>query len=47
MFQVLSDLLPHENPEIRPYVNGALFSVLSNPIVRKEALEMGLEAHLR
>ena len=46
-YQVLSDLLGHENLEIRPYVNGALYSVLSNPVVREEARGMGLEAILR
>ncbi|CAK8681084.1 unnamed protein product [Clavelina lepadiformis] len=47
VLKVLSDLLGHENLEIRPYVNGALYSVLSNPVVREEARGMGLEAILR
>lgn len=47
ILQVLSKLLAHENVEIRPYVNGALYSVLSNPRVRQEALSMDLESTLR
>nr|CAB3223157.1 lisH domain-containing protein ARMC9 [Phallusia mammillata] len=47
VLKVLSSLLAHENLEIRPYVNGALYSVLSNPVVRNEAVGMGLESVLR
>ncbi|KAI1891548.1 hypothetical protein AGOR_G00144930 [Albula goreensis] len=43
MLKVLSDLLGHENHEIRPYVNGALYSILCDPAVREEAREMSLE----
>nr|XP_039262549.1 lisH domain-containing protein ARMC9-like [Styela clava] len=47
VLRVLSKLLAHENSEIRPYVNGALYSVLSNPVVRYVAQDMGLEDVLR
>ncbi|KAI4881343.1 hypothetical protein NFI96_015031, partial [Prochilodus magdalenae] len=40
ILKVLTDLLGHENHEIRPYVNGALYSILSVPAVRQEAREM-------
>ncbi|XP_026879233.2 lisH domain-containing protein ARMC9 isoform X1 [Electrophorus electricus] len=43
VLKVLTDLLGHENREIRPYVNGALYSILSIPTVRKDAKEMSLE----
>lgn len=45
--QVLSDLLGHDNQEIRPYVNGALYSILAIPFVREEAKAMGMEEILR
>ncbi|KAJ8374321.1 hypothetical protein SKAU_G00049010 [Synaphobranchus kaupii] len=43
VLKVLTDLLGHENHEIRPYVNGALYSILCDPAVREEAREMSLE----
>ncbi|KAM9249853.1 lisH domain-containing protein ARMC9 [Dugong dugon] len=47
VLKVLSDLLGHENHEIRPYVNGALYSILSVPSIREEARAMGMEDILR
>ncbi|XP_030646980.1 lisH domain-containing protein ARMC9, partial [Chanos chanos] len=47
VLKVLTDLLGHENHEIRPYVNGALYSILCVPEVREEAREMSLEEILR
>uniref|UniRef100_A0A0B7BQE6 LisH domain-containing protein ARMC9 n=1 Tax=Arion vulgaris TaxID=1028688 RepID=A0A0B7BQE6_9EUPU len=41
--KVLSDLLGHDNTEIRPYVNGALYSILAIPSIREEAKAMGME----
>ncbi|CAJ0966468.1 unnamed protein product [Ranitomeya imitator] len=41
VLKVLSDLLGHENHEIRPYVNGALYSILAVPSVREEGRAMG------
>ncbi|XP_029905476.1 lisH domain-containing protein ARMC9 isoform X2 [Myripristis murdjan] len=43
VLKVLTDLLGHENHQIRPYVNGALYSILSIPSVRQEAREMSVE----
>ncbi|NXI50744.1 ARMC9 protein, partial [Chloroceryle aenea] len=43
VLKVLSDLLGHENHEIQPYVNGALYSILAIPSVREEARAMGME----
>lgn len=45
--KVLSDLLGHENTEIRPYVNGALYSILAIPSIREDAKAMGMEEILR
>ncbi|PVD35296.1 hypothetical protein C0Q70_02256 [Pomacea canaliculata] len=45
--QILSDLLGHDNQEIRPYVNGALYSILAIPSIREEAKAMGMEEILR
>ncbi|XP_062439182.1 lisH domain-containing protein ARMC9 isoform X2 [Rhea pennata] len=47
VLRVLSDLLGHENREIQPYVNGALYSILAIPSVREEARAMGMEEILR
>ncbi|XP_067851349.1 lisH domain-containing protein ARMC9 isoform X2 [Heptranchias perlo] len=47
VLKVLSDLLGHENNEIRPYVNGALYSILAIPSIREEAKAMGMEEILR
>ncbi|CAL1530183.1 unnamed protein product [Lymnaea stagnalis] len=45
--KVLSDLLGHENTEIRPYVNGALYSILAIPSIREVAKSMGMEEILK
>ncbi|KAK6177323.1 hypothetical protein SNE40_015447 [Patella caerulea] len=45
--KVLSDLLGHENTEIRPYVNGALYSILAISSIREEAKRMDMEAILK
>ncbi|KAK6320683.1 hypothetical protein J4Q44_G00097900 [Coregonus suidteri] len=47
VLKVLTDLLGHENHEIWPYVNGALYSILCIPAVREEAKEMSMEEILR
>ncbi|XP_074009323.1 lisH domain-containing protein ARMC9 isoform X2 [Numenius arquata] len=47
VLKVLSNLLGHENHEIQPYVNGALYSILAIPSVREEARAMGMEEILR
>lgn len=40
MLKVLTDLLGHDNKEIIPYVNGALYSVLAISSIRNEAKSM-------
>lgn len=44
MLKVLSDLLGHENQEIIPYVNGALYSILAIPSTREVAKSMVRES---
>uniref|UniRef100_A0A672QWW0 LisH domain-containing protein ARMC9 n=2 Tax=Sinocyclocheilus grahami TaxID=75366 RepID=A0A672QWW0_SINGR len=43
VLKVLTELLGHENHEIRYYVNGALYSILSMPEIREEAKQMSME----
>ncbi|XP_077573873.1 lisH domain-containing protein ARMC9 isoform X2 [Stigmatopora nigra] len=43
VLKVLTDLLGHENHEIRPHVNGVLYSILCIPSVRQKAKEMSME----
>ncbi|XP_062412218.1 lisH domain-containing protein ARMC9 [Sardina pilchardus] len=43
VLKVLTDLLGHENHEIRPYVNGALYSILGISAVREAAREVSME----
>lgn len=40
VLEVLCDLLGHQNSEIRPYVNGALYSILGVPSIRDKARSM-------
>ncbi|XP_051550406.1 lisH domain-containing protein ARMC9 isoform X2 [Myxocyprinus asiaticus] len=47
VLKVLTELLGHENHEIRYYVNGALYSILSMPEIREEAKQMSMEEILR
>ncbi|XP_068137383.1 lisH domain-containing protein ARMC9 isoform X2 [Hyperolius riggenbachi] len=47
VLKVMSDLLGHENHEIRPYVNGALYSILAVTSVREEARAMGMQEILK
>ncbi|KAM8888674.1 lisH domain-containing protein ARMC9 isoform 1-T5 [Synchiropus picturatus] len=47
VLKVLTSLLEHEYHEVRPYVNGALYSILCLPSVRQEAKEMSVEEILR
>ncbi|KAK2552729.1 LisH domain-containing protein ARMC9 [Acropora cervicornis] len=43
ILRIMSDLLGHENQEIRPYVNGTLYSILALPAVKEEARALGME----
>lgn len=41
--KLLAELLGYENQEVRPYLNGTLYSLLSLPSIRTAAKHMGLE----
>eukprot|EP01112_Ceratiomyxa_fruticulosa_P010373 TRINITY_DN2742_c0_g2_i1.p1 TRINITY_DN2742_c0_g2~~TRINITY_DN2742_c0_g2_i1.p1 ORF type:complete len:778 (-),score=181.70 TRINITY_DN2742_c0_g2_i1:122-2455(-) len=47
VLQVLNNLLEHENPQVRFYTNGTLYSVLSRPLLRERAKAMGMEDILK
>ncbi|CAN9500969.1 unnamed protein product [Ophioblennius macclurei] len=47
VLKVLTDLLGHENHQIRSFVNGTLYSIFCVPSVREEAKEMSFEAILQ
>lgn len=47
VLQLLQSLLEHENPQVRTYINGTLYSILSRPMLKVRARDMGLEIKLR
>eukprot|EP00111_Clytia_hemisphaerica_P001469 TCONS_00004204-protein len=47
VLKLLSDLLGFDNVEIRPYINGTLYSILSLPSLRETAISMGYEDILK
>jgi len=47
VLQLLQSLLEHENPQVRTYINGTLYSILSRPVLKVRARDMGLETKLR
>lgn len=47
VLQLLQSLLEHENPQVRTYINGTLYSILSRPVLKVRARDMGLESKLR
>jgi|EP00945_MAST-04E_sp_MAST-4E-sp1_P003909 LisH domain-containing protein ARMC9 len=47
ILQVMNDLLESDNHQVRTYVNGTLYSVLTRPSLKNQALEMGMDEMLR
>ena len=43
MLKMLKDLLEHENLQVRTYVNGTLYSILTRAQLKESARMMGLE----
>ena len=43
----MNNLLESENSQVRSYVNGTLYSVLSRPVLRERALEMGMDEMMK
>ena len=37
VLEVLNELLEHENMQVRTFVNGTLYSLLSRPILKEQA----------
>ena len=44
---VMNDLLESDNHQVRTYVNGTLYSILTRPSLKDQALEMGMDEMLR
>ncbi|KAI8814674.1 hypothetical protein BJ742DRAFT_887052 [Cladochytrium replicatum] len=40
---ILNELMEHESIQIKTYVNGALYSLFSEPVFREDARELGME----
>jgi len=43
IMKVLNDLIEHENLQVRTYINGTLYSVLTRPNLKEKAKAMGME----
>ena len=43
ILKVLNELLDHENPQVRTYVNGTLYSVFTREKLKEEAKELGMK----
>jgi LisH domain-containing protein ARMC9 len=44
---LLASLIDHENPNIRTYINGTLYSILTRQSLKQKALKMGFDKVLR
>jgi hypothetical protein len=47
ILDAMNNLLENENQQVRSYVNGTLYSVLSRPALRERALQMGMDEMMR
>ena len=47
ILDVMNNLLENENHQVRSYVNGTLYSVLSRPLLRERALQMGMDEMMK
>jgi LisH domain-containing protein ARMC9 len=43
VLKVFNDLLEHENMQVRTFVNGTLYSLLSRPVFKEQAKAMGMD----
>ncbi|CAG9311538.1 unnamed protein product [Blepharisma stoltei] len=43
---LLGTLMEHENPNVRTYINGTLYSIFTRQTLKRKAREMGFEQHL-
>nr|KAJ3422468.1 LisH domain-containing protein armc9 [Polyrhizophydium stewartii] len=44
---ILNELIEHDNIQVKTYVNGALYSLLSEPAIREQARAIGMEEQLK
>ena len=44
---VLNELIEHDNVQVKTYVNGTLYSILSEPSLKEQARAIGLEEQLK
>lgn len=42
LLKVLNELVEHENPQVRTYVNGTLYSIFTRKKLREQAKELGM-----
>jgi LisH domain-containing protein ARMC9 len=47
ILDAMNNLLENENHQVRSYVNGTLYSVLSRPTLRERALQMGMDEMMK
>jgi hypothetical protein len=47
ILMVLNNLLEHENLQVRTYVNGTLYSILTRSKLKERALRLGMDEALR
>ena len=47
MLETLIDILEHENIQVRTFVNGSLYSLLTRPKLKEQAKELGLQDMLQ
>jgi hypothetical protein len=47
ILELLYNLLEHDNSQVRTFVNGTLYSLLSRPILRNHALKLKFEDKLQ
>ena len=47
ILDAMNNLLENENHQVRSYVNGTLYSVLSRPMLRERALQMGMDEMMK
>jgi len=46
VLETLIDILEHENIQVRTFVNGSLYSLLTRPKLKEQAKELGLKEML-
>ena len=47
ILEVLNEFVESDNTQVRTYVNGTLYSVLTRPVLKEQAMAMGMDEMLR